>query len=68
MRKNKNTEKINVEKVGNLFLFSHFYIWDETLLLSFPLHVPSTLSSPFFSSLVFDVSLKLCATQAQELF
>jgi hypothetical protein len=32
-----------------------------------PFHIPSTLSFPPSSSLVFHVSSKLCATQAREL-
>jgi hypothetical protein len=39
--------------------------WNTPLAFSSP-HIPSTLSSPPLS-LVFHISLKLCATQAQEL-
>jgi hypothetical protein len=60
-------EKKNVEKGGSLLFFSHFYIWDETLLFLSPLHISSTLSSPPSSSLVSRVSSKLYATQAREL-
>jgi len=68
-RKEKKTKrgKKNAEKGGILPFFSHFCIWDEVCLFPFPLHVPSTLSSPPSSSLVSRVSLKLCVTQAQEL-
>jgi hypothetical protein len=73
-KRKKNTEqnktiekKKNAKKGGNLPFFSHFYIWDEELLLPSPLHVPSTLSSPPSSSLMSFVSSKLCATQAPEL-
>jgi hypothetical protein len=38
----------NVEKV----IFSPFCIWDEALLLLFPLQIPSTLNSPPSSSLM----------------
>jgi preprotein translocase subunit YajC len=68
-KKKKTIEKKkNAEKGGNLPFFSCFYIWDETFLLLFPLHIPSTLSFPPSSSLVSHVSLKRCATQAHELF
>ncbi len=53
----------NVKKGGKLPFFSHFYIWDEALLLYSPLHVPSMLNSPPSSSLMFCISSKLCATQ-----
>jgi hypothetical protein len=63
----KKHKKENAEKGGNLPLFSCFYIWVEAFLLPSPFHIPSTLSSPPSSSLMYHVSLKLCATQAQEL-
>ncbi len=66
-RKKNHKEEKNVEKGRSLPFFSHFCIWDEVLLLLSPLHIPSTLSSPPSSSLVFHVSSKLCATQAWEL-
>jgi hypothetical protein len=72
-RKKKHEEKKiirkkkNAEKGKSLHFFHHFYIWDEALLLSFPLHIPSTLNSPPSSSLVSHVSLKLCVIQAHEL-
>jgi len=66
-KKNPIERKKNVEKGGRLPFLSCFCIWDEALLLLSPLHIPSTLSSPPSSSLVSHVSLKLCATQAQEL-
>jgi hypothetical protein len=59
-------EKKNAEKGRNLPFFFCFCIWDEALLLLSPLQVPSTLSSPPSSNLVFHVSLKLCVIQAQE--
>jgi hypothetical protein len=54
-------KKKNVEKRGSLLFFSHFCIWDEAPLLLSPFHIPSTLSSPPSSSLVFHgiVLLKL---------
>jgi len=64
-KKNKHKEKKtikkekNLEKAGSLPSFSHFCIWDETLLLLSPFHISSTLSSPLSSSLVFHVSSKL---------
>jgi hypothetical protein len=45
-------KKKNAEKGGSLPFFSRFYIWDETVLLLSPLHIPSMLSSPPSSSLV----------------
>ncbi len=44
-------KKKNVEKGGSLPFFSHFYIWDEVLLLP-SLHIPTTLISQPSSSLV----------------
>jgi len=67
IKKNHREEKKSVEKGGSLPFFSCFHIWDEVLLLPSLLHVPSTLSSPPSSSLVFQVSSKLCAIQAREL-
>jgi hypothetical protein len=67
-KENKTIEKKkNVEKGRSLPFFFRFYIWDEALVLLSPLHIPSTLSSPPSSSLVSHISLKLYATQAQEL-
>jgi hypothetical protein len=67
-QKQKTIEKKKIaEKGGSLPFFSHFCIWDEALLLLSPFHVHSTLSSPPSSSLVSHISLKLCATLAQEL-
>jgi len=70
-KKMKNTKKKkpiqnknNVEEGGNLTFFSHFCFWDETLLLLFPFHILSMLSSPPSSSLVFHVSSKFYAIQA----
>ncbi len=64
----KNRRKFFKCREGReLNFFYHFCIWDEALFLPFPLHVPSTLNSPPSLSLVFHVSLKLCATQAREL-
>jgi hypothetical protein len=53
-KKNKKPieKKKNVEKGGSLPFLSHFYIWDEVLLLPSPLHIPSTLISQPSSSLV----------------
>ncbi len=67
--KKKKTKrgKKNAKKGEILPFFSRFCIWDEVLVLPSPLHIPSMLSSPPFSSLVSHVSLKLCVTQAQEL-
>jgi hypothetical protein len=65
--KKKETLKKNVEKGGNLPLFSHFYIWDEAFFLPSPLHVPSMMNFPPSSSLVSHVSSKFCAIQVQEL-
>jgi hypothetical protein len=48
--------KKNAKKGRNLPFFFHFCIWDEVLLLLSPLHIPSKLSSPPSSSLVFHVS------------
>jgi hypothetical protein len=47
-RKGKKTQrkKRNAEKEANLPFFSRLCIWDETLLLLSPFHIPSTLSSP----------------------
>jgi len=59
-------KKKNAEKGGSLPFFSCFYIWDETLLLLSPFHIPSTLSFPPSSSLVFHVSSKLHAIEAWE--
>jgi len=64
-KKNKE-EKKNAKKGGSL-PFSYFYIWDEAFLLHSPLHVPSMLSSPPSSSLMFHISSKFYATQAGEL-
>jgi hypothetical protein len=52
--KKKNTikKKKNAEKGGSLPSFSRSCIWDETLLLLSPLHIPSTLNFPPSSSLV----------------
>jgi hypothetical protein len=60
-KKNHKEEKKNVEKRESLRFFSHFCIWDEALLLLSPFHIPSMLSSPPSSSLVFHgiVLLKL---------
>jgi hypothetical protein len=72
-KKKKNTKKKNhikeknAEKGESLPFFCCFYIWDEAFLLLPPLHIPSTLSSPPSSSLVFHVSSKFCAIQAWEL-
>jgi hypothetical protein len=71
-KKNTNLKKTiekkkNAEKGGSLPFFSRFYIWDEALLLLSPLHIPSALSSPPSSSLVFHISSKLCAIQTREL-
>ncbi len=63
----KKHRKKNAGKGGNLPFFFHFCIWDEMLFLLFPLHIPSTLSSPPSSSLVFHISSKFYATQVQEL-
>jgi hypothetical protein len=67
--KKKKTIKIikNVEKRGHLPFFFHFCIWDEALLLLSPFHIPSMLSSPPSSNLVFHGSSKRYATQAWEL-
>jgi hypothetical protein len=67
IKRKKNIGKKNVEKGGSLPLLSHFYIWDEVLLLPSPLHVPSMLSFPPSSSLVSHVCSKLCGIQVQEL-
>jgi hypothetical protein len=66
-KKNRREEKKMERKERTYLFFSCFCIWDETLLLLSPLHIPSTLSSPPSSSLVSHVSLKLCATQAPKL-
>jgi hypothetical protein len=72
-KKKKNKEKKsykrkkNVEKEGSLPFFSHFYIWDEALLLFSSLRIFSTLNSPPSSSLVSHISSKLCATQPLEM-
>jgi hypothetical protein len=63
-RKKKNTEKKNVNKGGSLPFFSYFSIWDEALHLLCPLHVPSMLSFPLSSSLVYHVFSKLRGIQA----
>jgi len=65
-KKNHREEK-NAKNGRSLPFFSRFYIWDEALLLLFPFHIPSTLSSPPSSSLVSHVSLKLCVIQDREL-
>jgi hypothetical protein len=65
--KKNHREKKNVEKGRSLPFFFCFYIWDEVLLLSSPLHVPSILSSTPSSSFVSHVFLKLYASQAREL-
>jgi hypothetical protein len=44
-----------------------FLLWDETFLLLFPFHILSMFSFSPSSSLVFHISSKLYATQAQEL-
>jgi len=44
-----------------------FLLWDETFLLLFPFHILSMSSFSPSSSLVFHISSKLYATQAQEL-
>jgi hypothetical protein len=67
-RKKKNTKKKNAKKGRSLPFFFRFCIWDEVLLLLFPLHIPSMLSSSPSSSLVSHVSLKFCAIQTWELF
>ncbi len=59
--------KKNVEKEGSLPFFSHFYIWDEALLLFSSLRIFSKLNSPPSSSLVSHISSKLCATQPLEM-
>jgi hypothetical protein len=66
-KKNHHKEEKNVKKGRSLPFFSRFCIWDEALLLLSPLHIPSTLNFPPSWSLVFHISSKLCATQAQEL-
>jgi hypothetical protein len=63
----RKKRKKNAEKGGSLPFFSHFCILDETILLLSPFHIPSMLSSPPSSSLVFHVSSKLYAIQTQEL-
>jgi hypothetical protein len=55
----RRKEKKNAKKGGSLPFFSRFCVWDETLLLPSPLHIPSTLSSPPSSSLVSHISSKL---------
>jgi len=42
-RKKTIEKKNNVEKGGSLLFSSCFYIWDETLLLPSPLHLPQAL-------------------------
>jgi hypothetical protein len=51
-RKKKHKEKKIVEKKKNVEKGVSFCIWDKTFFLFSPLHIPSTLSSPPFSSLV----------------
>jgi len=58
-KNHREEKKCKEEKRGSLP-----FIWDETLLLLSPFHIPSTLSSPPSSSLVSHVSSKFCATQA----
>jgi len=65
--KKNHKKKKNVEKGGSLPFFSCFCIWDETFLLLSPLHIPSMLSSAPSSSLMSNISLKLCVTQVREL-
>jgi hypothetical protein len=67
-KKKKTYRKKNATNGRGLPFFSCFCIWDEMFFLPSPFHVLSTLSSPPSSSLASHVSLKLCATQAQELF
>jgi hypothetical protein len=66
-KKKKHKEKKNAEYEGSLPFFFRFDIWDEVFLLSSHFHVPSTLSSPPFLSLVSHVSSKLYVIQAQKL-
>jgi len=66
-KKKHKEKKKNCRKGGRLPFFFQFCIWDQGLVLLFPLHIPSTLNSPPSSSLVCHISSKLCATQAQEL-
>jgi hypothetical protein len=57
-KEKKHRKNKNAKKKKSLPFFSRFYIWDEVLLLPFPLHVRSTLSSPLSSSLVSHISSK----------
>ncbi len=67
-RKKIIEKKKNAKKGRSLPIFFRFCIWDEVVLLLSPLHIPSKLSSPPSSSLVFHISSKLCATQPWELY
>jgi len=61
---NHKEKKMQRKDEDYLFFSSHFYIWDERLLLPSPLHVPATIISPPSSSLVSHISWKLSAIQA----
>jgi hypothetical protein len=64
-KEKKTIEKKKNAKKGRSLLFS--LASNEAFFLLSPLHIPSTLKSPPFSSLVSPVSSKLYATQVQEL-
>jgi hypothetical protein len=53
IKRKKNIGKKNVEKGGSLPLLSHFYIWDEVLLLPCPLHLPQALCLTSLRSLCY---------------
>ncbi len=66
-KKKNHRKKMNAKKGESLPFFFCFCIWDKSLLLFSPFHIPSTLSFPPSSSLVSHISSKLCATRAWEL-